>query len=257
MLVLSLGVFGIYMKYFRSPQYYAWKPLLGSGSDVILCLADNLTFTKDGYQYLPREQKIAAVKNIISSLNQPSLQDLPKAPQAIPFGDAQAAHQISVWLGTHGKASVLSPASTLTLQDFHRGPIVLVGAFDNPWTLILLSNLRFSPDYDPVTANSMIRDAQNPKDRKWVKDRTHGVQPQVDYAVISRFFYPETQSWIIAVAGLGAQGTKAASQLLTDPALASTVPSIMQSSKNVQIVIKTEIINGNNTRPQILSVYAW
>jgi len=62
------------------------------------------------------------------------------------------------------------------------------------------------------------------------------------------------------VAGIGAYGTQAASEALSNPAdlerLLSSVPAGWES-KNLEIVIKTAIINGEAARPTLVSAATW
>jgi hypothetical protein len=62
------------------------------------------------------------------------------------------------------------------------------------------------------------------------------------------------------VAGIGAYGTEAASEALSNPAdlesLLANVPAGWES-KNLELVIKTAIINGEAARPTLMSAAAW
>jgi hypothetical protein len=149
-------------------------------------------------------------------------------------------------------------ASDLTLSDLHQSPTVLVGSFNNRWSLKLLSNLRYTVRTDPTTNNRWIEDAQAPSKREW---RTDGNQQfddnHPDYAVVSRYMSPETRQWVLAIAGLNRHGTEAAGELICNPEFAKYFPASVRSQGNLQIVLQTNIINGNAGPPQILAVFSW
>jgi hypothetical protein len=162
-------------------------------------------------------------------------------------------------MSVHHKQPSIRRYTTLTLEGLRRGPVVIVGAFDNPWSLFLLSNLRYHVQVDPVTQDEWIEDTQNLSKRDWKgSGRLLYSDSSVDYAIITRVFHPDTGKWILAVGGLGMHGTEAAGELITDPAFASSLPASLRSrKKNFQIVVKTTVIDGNTGPPQILAVYSW
>jgi hypothetical protein len=147
----------------------------------------------------------------------------------------------------------------VTLDDLRKGPVLLVGAFDNQWSLILLSDLRFRVRVDPVTQDEWVEDAQNPAKREWKgSGKLLYSDSSVDYAIVTRILAPETGKWILAAGGLGMHGTEAAGELLTDPAYSKTLPAALRSTnKNLQIVLKTTVIDGHTGPPQILAYQTW
>jgi hypothetical protein len=62
---------------------------------------------------------------------------------------------------------VVQPTSTVTLTDMTRHPVVLIGAYDNDWTLRLLNDLRFRFAANP---ERQIYDEMNPS-TIWVRPK--------------------------------------------------------------------------------------
>lgn len=247
-------------RFFPSRQYLAWKPLVSSQNSLIICVADDAGLQERGIQKLSEAEKriqIQRIADMIQSRQAPTLSDPKNLDPTTPFVDANVAHEIGSWLGGRGQSTTLRPSSAMTLEDFRNRPVVLVGGFDNPWTVILLSDMRFSPRVDPAAGTFWIRDAQNPANRDWTRHVLDEPQPTFDYAVITRFFDTETANWILAIGGLGPHGTEAASQLLMDPAYARSLPSGIRSTGNFQIVVGTRLINGNTGPPQIMAFHTW
>lgn len=58
----------------------------------------------------------------------------------------------------------------------------------------------------------------------WTIDGKQAAEPAADYAVVTRFFNPDTSQWLIALSGLEAVGTQAAAERVIDPKLARLIP---------------------------------
>jgi hypothetical protein len=144
-------------------------------------------------------------------------------------------------------------------MDLRAGPSVIVGAFDNAWTLRLLRPLRFHFANDPMMTKFSIVDSQTGKVR-WTVDRTQQLATNnyVDYAIVARFFDNTTGKPTIIAAGIGRGGTIAAGELLTNSDLLQAVRSRRTGSlENVEVVLSTQIINGEPGTPTIEAVYFW
>ena len=254
-LIVAGGALLIQSGFFRSPDYRIWKPLLGSGDWVLICLsdADSQIAGSTG------EGGSQAINTIVASPQAPPPPGAQQNPPSIPFIDAHVSHAISTRLLGFNRQTRLEASSALTLQDFRQHPAVLIGGSNNPWALILLSKLRFSIRVDPVTQDKWIQDAQNLANRNWKIDGSLKSFSDVpnDYAIVTRVFDSQTGQWVIALSGLEAYGTEAAGELVADPAFAGSIPSSLKSSGNFQIVLKTSVVRGNTGPIQILAVHAW
>ena len=107
-----------------------------------------------------------------------------------------------------------------------RGPVVLIGAFNNEWSLRLTRQLRYSLALDADKHLIYIRDSKNPASRSWSwgtnqpRDHMGGAHGPVlqDYALISRIRNSETGHVVVVIGGLYTFGTQSAGEFLTDPA---------------------------------------
>lgn len=239
----------------RSKQYVAWKPLLDSGRPVIICVPDGYPLGSTNRQ--TSGQTIAdwqAVADMIATRQVPASVQKGTSPNT-PSADAEVAQKIAAWLGTHAGQTSPRSSSDINLQEFRQEPAVLIGGF-NPWSLVLLSNLRYTMRVDPASRSKWIQDAQNPSNRNWIYDGTIH-ESAVDYAIITRVLDPETGSWIVSLGGLRQYGTQMAGDLLTDNSYVRLLPSGLKPTGNFQIVLKTSVINGSAGHPEFLAYYAW
>jgi hypothetical protein len=240
----------------HSKDYETWSPFLASRQPVTICVPDDypLGFTdgKTSQQTISDWQSVA---DMITKRENPAV-NLPHGPAPnTPLADAEVGQRISTWLATHGGRSAARGSSGISLRDFSQGPAVLIGGF-NPWSLILLSNLRFSMRVDPDKRDKWIQDAQNPSKRDWILEGGNQ-KSVVDYAIVTRVFDTETGQWILALGGLRRYGTQAASELLTNPSYISLLPAELRSTGNFQIVLKTSVINDGAGPPEVIAVHTW
>lgn len=235
----------------HSTQKGLWEPLLNSEEATLVCVPDVSDFDAEAGWATVVHQEISEQGTMRVASTRPRM-------PLVPFVDAAVAATLANWLGVHRSQTTVRLSNVLTLSDLRRSPVVLIGAFDNPWSLALLSKLRYHVQVDPVTEEEWIEDSQNPGNRSW---RGSGKllysDSSVDYAIVSRFQSPDTGQWIVAAGGLGMHGTEAAGELLTTPAFARALPKVAASGKNLQFVLRTNVIDGHTGPPEIVAVYAW
>jgi len=107
--------------------------------------------------------------------------------------------------------------SSTTFADLRDGPVVLIGAFNNDWTLRLTGPMRFGFERDNEVF--WIYDRQHPAGRdRAVNYATPYMQLSRDYALISRVLDPSTDRMVVVAGGLTGFGTVAAGEFLTNPA---------------------------------------
>ena len=134
-----------------------------------------------------------------------------------PFVSMQAASaiaQVSSLIDHSGGAAKLLAAPTTPISDLREHPIVLLGAYNNQWTMRLLQPIRFH--FTMVQPVESIID-QNEPQVHWSRDRSRPYASTDDYALIARYRDGTTGDWVIALAGLGRNGTEAAAHFATSP----------------------------------------
>jgi hypothetical protein len=155
--------------------------------------------------------------------------------------------------------NLLSVSGT-TFADLRQGPAILLGGLNNPWTLRAQEQLR----YRLATDNNgldWISDARDPGSRKFFVDvKLPYSSLSADYAIVARFYDSNTQKPTLVVAGLAEDGTKAASEFITDEKqLQESVGESLRGSKgkNFEVVLGTHVINGVSGPPRVLAKEIW
>jgi hypothetical protein len=254
--LLLAGVVSAALKWtnvFRSNQYLLWAPLLKSPDVVTICVADATP------SRMRDENWASYLAAIIAGRVTPGPTTDPAEMPFTPYVDAEVSARLGGWLKSNGEAFRMTRNSSLTLDDFRHSPVVLIGAFDNSWNLVLLSKLRYHVQVDPVTKDEWIEDSQNLQQRDWKgSGKLLYSDSSTDYALITRYFDRDTGNWILAAGGLGMHGTEAAGDLLSDPELSRSLPEAVRSgNRNFQIVLRSTVIAGHAGAPQILAVHTW
>jgi hypothetical protein len=176
----------------------------------------------------------------------------------ISMQSAAAVAQISALLERSGGVTTqLESAAATPLTDLRDHPVILLGGYNNQWTLRFLSPLRFH--FSPVVTASSIDDTQHPE-RHWQRDASLPYSSADDYAVVARFRDATTGSWVVVLAGLGRNGTEAAAQFATSEHYMQMLreqAGVELAGKNVEAVLKVSVIDGKTGAPSILAVHVW
>ncbi len=177
----------------------------------------------------------------------------------VTMSSALALARLVGFLQADGKAYEIKDDREVSLTDFRSRPVILIGARNNPWTMRLTDPLRFRFDFGSL---SRIQDRKNPDSNEWSDPHTYEKADlsTCDYALITRYHDTTTNGVVMAIAGLGTYGTEAASQFVVSPQYLEQLLSKMPADwedKNLEIVIRTDKINGEAGPPYLVSSTSW
>jgi hypothetical protein len=253
--VTSTLLFGILGYRWLSPtnaQNLFWKPVLDTPGSVLLAVGD-----------VPNGPPTLSVPTGDQEYPIPVVQKTPS--QIVPFGDAVTIARVVGTLESKGKNVIIRREGASTFSDLREGAVVLVGAFNNEWSLRLTRQLRYSLALDFDKHLIYIRDAKNPSSRSWSwatnLPRDHqgsaGHPVLQDYALVSRIWNSDTGHVVVVIGGLYTYGTEAAGEFLTKPQLmqeiARAVP-LADPHRNLQIVLATTVTDDAAGPPRIVAV---
>ena len=86
------------------------------------------------------------------------------------------------------------------------------------------------------------------------------VEVQEDYAIISRVVDPTTGRVVVTVSGLAKFGTEAAGEFLTNPVYMQQISRQAPRGwerRNMQLVIRANVVGRSSGPPQILASHFW
>jgi hypothetical protein len=126
--------------------------------------------------------------------------------------------------------------------------------------LRLLEPLRFHFFFGP-NGVGRIEDAANPRQTALGFDSTQPYSSvTADYAIVARFHDPTVEGMVMVVAGIGPSGTEAAGEFVQSPQELEQLGRMLPSGwehKNVEMVLKSNIIGGQAGPPILLSATSW
>jgi hypothetical protein len=151
-------------------------------------------------------------------------------------------------------------ASDTSFAQLREGPFVLIGAFDNPWTMRITQDLPIGFEYDNHHVREVVDRTTSPK-RLWTLQwQVPGESLARDYAVVARLHDKVTGEPVIILAGILGEGTEAASEVVSNPAY---LDALLQKAPknwdklNLEAVIEANVIEGHPGPPTIVAVEVW
>jgi hypothetical protein len=158
----------------------------------------------------------------------------------------------------NGQFRVLS-ASDTGFAQLREGPFVLIGAFDNPWTMRITQDLPMGFEYDNHVRQVVDRKS-TPKKIWTLQWQVPGKSLARDYAIVARLHDTVTGEPVIILAGILGEGTEAASEVASNPAYLDAM--LQKAPKNwdqlnLEAVIEANVIDGHPGPPTVIAVETW
>jgi hypothetical protein len=252
--VLAAAALGYFWLHKPNPQYLFWKPVLDTPGPVLLAVGDVPNGPPTPVDPEAKQDSPLAIQHSYSA-------------RSVPFADMVTIAKVVGVLQAGGKKVLIRRENTSSFSDLREGPVVLVGAFNNEWSLRLTRQLRYTLALDAENHLIYIKDAKNPSARTWSwgtnqpRDHVGGAGSPVlhDYALISRIRSSETGHVLVVIGGLYTYGTESAGEFLTDPQLMQAVAQQIHlgaGDKSLQIVLGTTVTDGTPGPPKILAISA-
>jgi hypothetical protein len=232
-----------------------WSPVLDSSSPVLLCVGQRPFVGSSASE----PQSVSRSAQFTPGPETTLFQLYYLGSQNVALSDAMTLGRLTGLLQAKGKAYHIRGESSTTFEDVRDGPVVLIGAFNNDWSMRLMGPRRFSFERDGDTF--WIKDQQNPADRSHAVNYSMPyLQLTEDFALITRVRDPVTERMVVLAGGLTGYATMAAGEFLSDPAYMEAIAAHAPPNwahKNVQVVISTKVINGKSGPPKALIAHFW
>lgn len=174
----------------------------------------------------------------------------------VSLGTAVALGNVTGLFGQQRLKSVVQSASDVNLSALQAQPVVLIGAYTNPWTMQLINNLRFRFG---AYSKQQIYDSLNPS-INWERASAEPFTGPDDFALVARYHDPVVNNTVIVIAGLGIPGTVSAAEFATSPRYLDLLNSRLPrgwDQRNVEIVLKLKVVDNQSGPPSILTTYVW
>jgi hypothetical protein len=178
--------------------------------------------------------------------------------ESLALQDAEVVSRLRSELTLRHVNSSLMLGTVASLSDLRNQPYVLVGAFNNPWTQRITQDLPFAFERSADRRYGSIIERANPH-HVWSEDfGVPNAALQQDFGVVARFTDHSTEQSAVVIAGISAEGTLAAGEVLNNPKYLEILEREAGKPANgFEAVIKTEVVNGHSGPPQIVAIKTW
>jgi hypothetical protein len=268
-LAAALVGYRVYQK--RSPDVAInkfWLPIFATPKPALICLPKPIFYRPSIGLFQKNEKTPGEFDNEVDRMNgRPHLQpndqiawrDMVEFSDfGVSKGDVKAAFRLSNLLIKLGKDTELRVGNDYGWDDLRNAPAVMIGAFSNQWTMKITSGLHFAFAEDQGVFRIQ---EQGPAGRAWfdeIDPRTSQVAN--DYGLVTRLVNSSTGQFVVSVAGITAPGSEAAAEVASSQdELEKALRNVTSdwNHKNVQIVVKTTVVDGVAGPAQIVAVYVW
>jgi hypothetical protein len=213
-----------------------WAPVLHGQSSVLVCIGGSVF----------SQSHLSGVDTAGKDIQYPF----------VSMQSASAIADITSIADRSGATTQLQAAATTPLTELRDRPVILLGGYNNQWSMRLLDPLPFH--FDQASVESIVDTA--PPHARWERDPSLPYSSADDYALVARFRNTTTGNWVIVLAGIGRNGTEAAAQFATSPRYMQLLRDRIGSdltNRNVEVVLKVNVVDGKTGAPSILAVRAW
>lgn len=238
-----------------------WAPALHSSRPVLIYTGTNVVYRLSP-DFLARYREAHHLANkgpefvVKLEPNQTvGARDLLSSSNAyVTTGDVSACAAIVAMLARQKKPYELRYATDISPGDLRAAPSVLIGAFNNPWTLNVTDPLRYT-----FTHGDTIQDRFD-KTKSWTVHLNPDGTTTDDYAIVTRLVNSETGQVMLTAAGIGQYGTQAASEFVSSPQriadFAAKAPANWPR-KNLQIVLHVKVVEDTPGVVDTAAIYFW
>ena len=240
-----------------------WQPVFSQQTPVLLVLAHPVVYhpstharALDAALNGPKAFEAQTAINVPpNSLNGSDF--VPSFDQYVGFGDCVAAMRLEELFVRHSRTAKARLASKLDSSDLRDSAAVLIGAFTNRWSMELNKGSRYQFAF--CDSRPCILDSTG--SRHWtLAGKTDNGRSTEDYLIVDRLVHARTGGFLVMGAGLTQYGTDEAGRILSDssaltPLLAKLPPG--WNTRNVQLVLHSEILGDSPERPEVIAAHVW
>jgi hypothetical protein len=236
-----------------------WEPILDGKKPVLIYTGTNAVYAPrtELLKQLPGAQELPGKEDSILPLATGQVltdKDLALITNDLaPIGDISADVNVATLLTLHNRSFDLRSGSDTSFVDLRKSPMILIGAFNNHWTMDVTQNLTFYFD-----RGHNIRE-HGGQGRVW--SVRYGADGKVseDFAIVSRLLDSETEGPVIVIAGIQSFGTRAAGEFVTDTGQLRKLGLGQESwhRTHFQLVLHTTVINGFPSSADVVASRYW
>jgi hypothetical protein len=248
----------------KGPVEQFWSPLLETSKPVLIYTGANPVYmpSPDLIRRYRATHQLSDIDTQGHEFLVPLAQDQKLGPgdllemknAFVTLGDVSANVNVASLLTKLNRGFDLRSGEDVAFGDLRQSPAILIGAFNNGWTLQMTGDLPFVFDSDLTIMD------RSDTSRRWRPVYSSDSSVQLDYALVARLPHSKTGEPLIAIAGVTQCGTRAAAEFITS---ARTLKDLLKSApkgwaaKNMEFVLQTKVVNDIPTNPTVVAIRYW
>ena len=248
----------------KGPVEQFWSPLLETSKPILIYTGANAVYmpSPDLIQRYRATHHLGDLDTLGREFLPPVTQDQKLGPgdllemnsSFVTLGDVAANVNVASLLTRFNRSFDLRSGEDVAFGDLRQSPAVLIGAFNNGWTLQMTGDLPYVFEVDHT-----IKDRAN-NTLLWRPVNSPEGHVLLDFALVARLPRSKTGEPLIAIAGVTQCGTRAAAEFITS---AQSLRDLLKSapkdwaSKNMEFVLQTKVINDIPTNPTVVAIRFW
>ena len=246
----------------QQPSEVFWQPLLDAKKPVLIYSGANAVYMLKS-EFMDKYRSTHQLDTLESNGHEfvippdvkITMADLrPYKNEFVTLGDLSANVRVAALLTLRKKGFEMRSGEDVAFSDLRESPTLLVGAFNNRWTMELTGDLPFT-----FGSGLTIHDHTD-KTRSWTPTVSPDGAIILDYAIVTRIAHSKSDQPLITIAGITQSGTRAAADFITSSQLLNdflkNAPKDW-SSKNMQVVLQTKVVNNIPTSPIVVATRYW
>lgn len=185
-----------------------------------------------------------------------------RSTPVISLEDTETMVDLVSLLGMSHSTPSVSGAKSTAFSDLQKSPAILVGGLNNDWTIRLTHSLRFHLQQNSDGNEWWIADQKNPG-KRWGDLHIETDDPRnvnQDFGLVVRLVNSETGQPVLVLAGITAGGTRAAEKFVhSEDSIEDFVRTAPRGweSKNCEILVSSQMIEGQAGPPEIIASTVW
>ncbi len=260
--LVALGAMLQWPRWTHSDLDRLWAPFLRAPGTILLCIGQPATYVLRSAQAQDAIQGIGPPPAEADPSDSIPRRDLVILwDRYITLGDVRCVLELTAFLQKNGKSYHIRGERTTSFADMGENASVLIGAFDNQWTLRAAGQLRYTFAKDSPRGTDLVRDREHPEKTDW---KLTGAWPAwdipADYAIVTRLVHTTTDHPVMIAAGITQYGTMGAGEFMSHAEyFRDVVPKLPVGweNRNLQIVLRIPVESRTVGRPVVLAVHSW
>lgn len=190
---------------------------------------------------------------------------VPVSGQYLWMRDAFCMAKLAAMLESKGIPYRLRGDVDAPYSELRGSPLIMIGSSDLRQQIRDASGRRFRFGREIIDgiAYQYVLDMRNPSDRKWRFPIIRSARlsgPYEEYGIVDRTMVSAAEQAVVSIVGGTEQLTLAAGELLVNPKyLTEAIKNapLDWDKKNLQLVVRTKIIQGASGPPSVVALHVW